>query len=73
MAGLGRGLGSLIPAKTNNEGVSGASHSAGVIDRGDREQVTKVDPAEIVPNPKQPRQNFTESALEELVESIREQ
>lgn len=72
MAGLGRGLGSLIPAKTNNEGVSGASHSAGVIDRGDREQVTKVNPSEIVPNPKQPRQNFTESALEELVESIRE-
>ncbi len=72
MAGLGRGLGSLIPAKTNNEGASGASHSAGVVDRGDREQVTKVSPSEIVPNPKQPRQNFTESALEELVESIRE-
>lgn len=72
MAGLGRGLGSLIPAKTNNEGSSVASHSTGIIDRGDREQVTKVNPSEIVPNPKQPRQNFTESALEELVESIRE-
>ncbi len=41
MAGLGRGLGSLIPAKTNNEMSSsaGVSHT-GVIDRGDREQVT---------------------------------
>lgn len=73
MAGLGRGLGSLIPAKTNNEMSSSASVShAGIVDRGDREQVTKVSPSEIVPNPKQPRQNFTESALEELVESIRE-
>lgn len=68
MAGLGRGLGSLIPSKMNsNEPVASAG-----MPLSDREQVLKVDPNEIKPNPKQPRKNFVESGLEELVESIRE-
>lgn len=74
MAGLGRGLGSLIPAKTNHNESAASSPSdravAGL--NNDREQVLKVDPAQIKPNPKQPRKQFAEANLEELMESIRE-
>jgi ParB family chromosome partitioning protein len=74
MAGLGRGLGSLIPAKTNHNESAVSSPSDRVVAglNNDREQVLKVDPAQIKPNPKQPRKQFAEANLEELMESIRE-
>jgi ParB family chromosome partitioning protein len=74
MAGLGRGLGSLIPAKTNHNESAVSSPSDRVVAglNNDREQVLKVDPAQIKPNPKQPRKQFAEANLEELMESFRE-
>jgi len=82
--GLGRGLGALIPAAPGpivpgglggDPGDAGAVGSAAVA----REQ-HQVDGAyfdeiaigAITPNPRQPRQNFDEDALEELASSIRE-
>jgi len=57
--GLGRGLGALIP--------SGNSSSAG----SDADRVLHLDPAEIQPNPMQPRRVFVEEHLEELAASIK--
>ncbi|MGB9377344.1 MAG: ParB/RepB/Spo0J family partition protein [Mycobacteriales bacterium] len=66
--GLGKGLGALIP------------HGAGATPSGDIDVATRISPAryrelsihDIAPNPKQPRSNFDEGALAELVASIRE-
>lgn len=54
-AGLGRGLGALLPAAA--EGAGG---------------VLEIEIDEIQPNPRQPRQDFSEEELEELATSIRE-
>ncbi len=72
MAGLGRGLGSLIPPKVNIGSNSTAVPNSGSAGIFEHERVAKVSPNEIIANPKQPRKNFTESSLEELTESIRE-
>ena len=82
--GLGRGLASLIPTGPTETGpgslgprmgdaaadvvlgrAPGAAASIGAVYR-------EIDPALIVPNPRQPRQVFDEDALAELVHSIRE-
>lgn len=55
-SGLGRGLDALIP------GAEG----------GDRSGVVTLSLAQIKPNPSQPRQDFHQSELDELAESIRE-
>jgi ParB family chromosome partitioning protein len=63
--GLGRGLGSLIPQKNDPvQTVSSAIQSEG--------EVLRVSPDSIIANPRQPRNNFTDSGLEELVQSVRE-
>ncbi len=64
--GLGRGLGSLIP-QSNNQ-------TSPVIDSGvtPDAQVQKINPELIKANPRQPRSNFNDPALAELVQSIRE-
>ncbi len=75
MAGLGRGLSSLIPSKTNvNEPVSStiSTERSASVAFANSEQVLKVSPNDIKPNPKQPRKSFVESGLDELVESIKE-
>ena len=84
--GLGRGLASLIPTGPN-DGTSvspgmgaaaadvmyGSAPTAAVEPIGDVGAVYReIDPASIVPNPKQPRQVFDGDALAELVHSIRE-
>ncbi len=63
-SGLGKGLGALIgsrprPAREEDADASG-------------EQVRKVRLASIVPSPLQPRKDFGEEALRELVDSIRQ-
>jgi len=78
--GLGRGLGALIPtAPLPAEGDAGAGPGTGG-SRSDAHanQLAPVPGARfaeipvdsIVPNPKQPRQNFDEAALDELRQSI---
>ena len=57
---LGRGLGALIPQKT--EGASAPSGSG----------FAQVPVEQISPNPHQPRKTFNEASIEELARSVRE-
>jgi ParB family transcriptional regulator, chromosome partitioning protein len=80
--GLGRGLGALIPTAPP-DGTPGAGAAAGAsaaaassgpsapVD-GDGSYYEEVAIGAITPNPRQPRQNFDEGALDELALSIRE-
>lgn len=85
--GLGRGLASLIPTgpsdgDADSQGFSGpkiGSAAADVLMGGPPPAVSEIgavyreiDPAQIEPNPRQPRQVFDDEALAELVHSIRE-
>jgi hypothetical protein len=58
---LGRGLGALLGEYATSE--------ASAAEEG---EVTRVATKDIVPNPLQPRQDFQEDELRELVDSIRE-
>ncbi|MDD5291456.1 MAG: ParB/RepB/Spo0J family partition protein [Patescibacteria group bacterium] len=72
--GLGRGLGSLIPQKIKKidalpeEGISVVD----VTSEDDRGKVLEVDPGRIEVNPMQPRSQFSDFNMDELVESIKE-
>jgi ParB family chromosome partitioning protein len=73
--GLGRGLGSLIPKKTTSyatvpSGVSLGEEEIVVLNDGDR--ILKINPDRIAINPQQPRTSFSESALHDLAESIKQ-
>jgi len=82
--GLGRGLGALIPTAPGPAGLeSHANDAAGVPVSGsgvgvrdaqqdDGTYFDEIAIGAITPNPRQPRQNFDEDALEELASSIRE-
>jgi ParB family chromosome partitioning protein len=71
--GLGRGLDSLIPKKIiNSVPVEALSEAGSALLLNDLDRIVKVDPNEIAINPWQPRQHFSESGLNDLVESIRE-
>jgi ParB family chromosome partitioning protein len=82
--GLGRGLGALIPTAPGPAGVEGhAGELAGAPlggsgvgvrepDRIDGTYFDEIAIGAITPNPRQPRRNFDEDALEELAASIRE-
>ncbi len=62
---LGRGLGSLIPAKTIKKTTEEILVQTG-------EQVLEIRVDQIQPNPEQPRENFPHLETEELINSIRE-
>ena len=72
--GLGRGLGSLIPKKTMTYGEnpfkSSSSDNQIILSDGDR--VLHISQDKISVNPKQPRTDFNENALNDLAQSIRE-
>lgn len=73
--GLGRGLGSLIPKKTMTYGQNPfraevAEEETVILHDGDR--ILRISPDKIVVNPQQPRTNFSETALNDLAESIRQ-
>ena len=72
--GLGRGLSSLIPQKINKVPGAGVAGEAVVLTVSDDEKsrVLKIAPEKISTNPQQPRKNFSESQLAELVESIKQ-
>ena len=66
--GLGRGLGALIPsaaAEAQAEAAGEAPSTLGAV-------YAELPIDQVVPNPRQPRANFDEDALSELVFSIRE-
>lgn len=66
--GLGRGLGSLIPSKQNDQNINLAQDASLPPDA----EVLKISPDLIKANPRQPRTNFDDPALSELMQSIRE-
>jgi len=59
---LGKGLSALIPDQVETPGVAETTDN----------QLVEVKVAEVKPNPYQPRVNFDEQALKELIDSIRE-
>lgn len=71
--GLGRGLDSLIPKKIiNSVPVEALSETSSALLINDLDRIIKVNPELIAINPWQPRQHFSENAINDLVESIRE-
>jgi len=81
--GLGRGLASLIPTGPSDGGHRLGEAAADVVIGGSATGAPaaiadlgavyrEISPADIEPNPRQPRQVFDEEALAELVHSIRE-
>ena len=80
--GLGRGLASLIPTGPADGGPRLGDAAADVVIGGGVPAAQEaagigavyreLDPTHIEPNPRQPRQDFDEEALAELVHSIRE-
>jgi len=71
--GLGRGLGSLIPKKTVANSMPSSSiaeDDIAVVQDNDR--ILKISPEKIGINPHQPRQEFSETALGGLAESIKQ-
>ncbi|MDP3836771.1 MAG: ParB/RepB/Spo0J family partition protein [bacterium] len=67
---LGRGLGSLIPKKNIDTPLNTEAASQPVM--ADADRVFYIDPKEISMNPYQPRHNFSEVSLRELMDSIKE-
>jgi len=75
---LGRGLGALIPGAPGptdapDAALATASAEGSAIAEIAGERVREIPLDRIVPNPKQPRIEFAEEALDELAESIRAQ
>lgn len=66
--GLGRGLSALISTPES----APQAHPEAAEATAARERLVHLDPREVRPNPKQPRVQFSEEALEELAASIRQ-
>lgn len=70
-SGLGRGLSSLIPSKKMAKELLGSgSDVAEILDT--KERIVQLPVDRITPNPHQPRTQFDEDELAELVDSIKE-
>lgn len=69
---LGRGLDSLIPKKNFEAVSSNNTTKEPLAVLSDTDRVFHVDPDRIVMNPYQPRHNFSEITLQELMASIKE-
>ncbi|MBU1130668.1 ParB/RepB/Spo0J family partition protein [Patescibacteria group bacterium] len=65
---LGRGLGSLIPNKLNEEKTGDES---GIVVADKSEKVRQIPLSQIEANPMQPRESFDHSELEDLINSIK--
>ena len=70
--GLGRGLSSLIPQKSNKDDDYKFNDLDNDLDSNTKDRVLKVDIDKITINPMQPRSQFSDHNIDELVESIRE-
>ncbi len=70
---LGRGLSSLIPQKVNKVATTSSGDAViNVASEADRGRVLQLKPEQVGLNPMQPRKNFNEHQLNELVESIKQ-
>ena len=68
--GLGRGLGSLIPNKAKeNSNIKQATASSS---KDEHDKILNVDIGKIETNPLQPRKDFNDAHLNELIESIKD-
>ncbi len=70
MAGLGRGLGSLIPQKINKQADDQITPAVSIVNEDDK--IWHIDPKVIETNSQQPRTDFDESSLAELAQSIKQ-
>jgi len=71
--GLGRGLSSLIPQKVNKVATTSSGDAViNVTSVDDKGRVLQLNPEQVGLNPMQPRKNFNEHQLNELVESIKQ-
>ena len=71
--GLGRGLSSLIPQKVNKVATTSSGDAViNVTSVADKGKVLQLKPEQIGLNPMQPRKNFNEHQLNELVQSIKQ-
>ena len=74
--GLGRGIGALIPTADGDRPVDvffpQPAPAEGDLSAVPGARLAAILPADIVPNPQQPRTEFDPEALEELVHSVRE-
>ena len=70
--GLGKGLGALISSGSSDSGSSTAATTSATTAVESDLVYLEVPPADISPNPRQPRTVFDEDAMAELVHSIRE-
>ncbi|PIT95288.1 chromosome partitioning protein ParB [Candidatus Falkowbacteria bacterium CG10_big_fil_rev_8_21_14_0_10_39_9] len=70
--GLGRGLSSLIPKKINNTYSDFNVKDNNGLEISDRSRIIYINPSEIIANPYQPRRDFSDKALEDLMKSIKE-
>ena len=70
---LGRGLSSLIPQKVKKVATAISGEAVvSVVSEADKDQVLQISPDRIQVNPMQPRRNFNEHQLNELIESIKQ-
>jgi len=70
---LGRGLSSLIPQKVNKVATTSSGDAViNVTSVDDKSRVLQLNPEQVGLNPMQPRKNFNEHQLNELVESIKQ-
>ncbi|SRR6056297_2800902 len=74
-SGLGRGLGSLIPQKPKKSeasaGEGDGSVAVNVLSSEDKNKVFSVSPGQIIANELQPRKFFSDTSLNELMDSIK--
>ncbi|NCD00859.1 ParB/RepB/Spo0J family partition protein [bacterium] len=71
-SGLGRGLNSLISAKKPENTINKTDDINNISFSDDKDKILHINPELIEANTDQPRSNFNESALEDLVKSIKE-
>ena len=69
---LGRGLSSLIPQKVKKITVTDGGSAVEAVSEAEKDRVLKIRLEKISVNPMQPRKNFNERELGELVESIKQ-
>jgi len=69
MAGLGRGLGSLIPQKVNKQADDSITPAVSIINEEDK--IWHIAPSVIKANDYQPRVAFDDAAIDELAQSIK--
>jgi len=69
--GLGRGLSSLIPQKVNKVTTPSGEAIVATVTAEEKDRILQLTPDQIKVNHLQPRKNFSEQHLNELIESIK--